>query len=220
MKKYIFTIILIIGLFWAGAVLAHQPRLVLGNDVVKIENPEISQAFYGKLNGQPKYFIISEKAPFPLYLNILMPYTSDAKKDFIVDVFRGTKDLPEEKIYTLDGPKSDWKYFYEEFAGDEYWQGPELKVEVASGDYLIKISNAENMGAYSLVVGEIESFPPNEILNTLILLPQLKSQIFNKSPLTAYFNVIGEYLGLLILGIIILVIIILMAVKYVKKGKK
>ena len=46
------------------AVSAHQPRLELGvnstmTNPIVVQNPEISQAFYGKLNGQPDYYKIT-----------------------------------------------------------------------------------------------------------------------------------------------------------------
>lgn len=59
---------------------AHQPRLETGKFVslenpIIVENPEISQAFYGELEGNPDYFQIKSDQPFQLYVNLLVPTT-------------------------------------------------------------------------------------------------------------------------------------------------
>lgn len=50
--------------------------------------------------------------------------------------------------------------FFEEFGRDDYPRGPEARVDVEAGVYLIKVYSADNQGMYSLAVGEQESFPP------------------------------------------------------------
>jgi len=88
----------------------------------------------------------------------------------------------------------DWTYFFEEFGGDGYYQGPEFKEEVEKGEYQIEVFSPDNQGKYVLAVGEKEEFPLDETINTLLLLPSLKKNFFNKPPLTAYFNLIGLFL--------------------------
>jgi hypothetical protein len=59
------SIILFFVLFLSiCAVSAHQPRLEVGvnsslTNPIVVQNPEISQAFYGNLNGQPDYYKIT-----------------------------------------------------------------------------------------------------------------------------------------------------------------
>jgi hypothetical protein len=74
--KYI--IILFIIFLSICAVSAHQPRLELGvnssmSNPIIVQNPEISQSFYGNLNGQPDYYKITSDKPFNLFVNILVP---------------------------------------------------------------------------------------------------------------------------------------------------
>ena len=135
----------------------------------------------------PEYYEINSDRDFLLYVNILAPDIEGARTDFVVEV---VKD--DEIIYTLDD--QNWGEFYEPFGGDNYLMGPELEQQVESGVYLIKVSNPDNSGKYSLAVGKIESFPPIEILKTIIALPKIKKDFFNKSPLTAYFNLSGLFL--------------------------
>lgn len=219
MRKKLFLISLLFCLMFiiVSPACAHQPRLVAEPGIIMVKNPEISQAFYSNLIGQPQLFQLSEKEPFNLYLNILAPDLADSRKDFTVDVFRGKDAVADKMIYSLDGKIFDWVYFYEEYGGDGYFKGPELRQKVEAGDYLIRVSNPQNMGKYSLAIGEIESFPPAEIINTIITLPQIKSQIFNKSPWSALANKIGEFLGIGLVPIIGVIIIVILLVKKVKK---
>ena len=95
---------------------AHQPRFVTENLTV-IYNPEISQAFYGELNGNPEYFQINSGKEFNLYLGILVPDTKNIEKDVSLK-------LNNEII--LNGLNFTWTYFFEEFAGDNYYKGLNL----------------------------------------------------------------------------------------------
>jgi hypothetical protein len=195
---FVFMIMLVLSI---GIVLGHQPRLVynenLGlNNARMIENPEVSQAFYGNLKGSEEYFLIDSEKKFDFYAGILSPDIENARKDFKVQIYFNNKSI----ILMQNG----WTRFYEEFAGDWYWQGPEGEFNAEPGKYIIKVSNPDNAGKYVLVVGKIESFPIGEALKTLLVLPKLKKDFFEKCPCTAYNNKIGEYLllGLTILAIL------------------
>lgn len=195
-----------------NGVVAHQPRVgfegILENPI-QVEKPEISKAYYGELEGNPEYYEINSDDDFLLYLNILAPDIQGARKDFIVEVLQNDKI-----IFILDD--ANWGEFYEPFGGDNYLMGPELEEQVASGTYIIKVSNPDNVGKYSLAVGKIESFPPIEIIKTIFALPKLKKDFFNKSPLTAYFN----YSGLFLLILLILIIALIFGIRYLKKNTK
>lgn len=98
-----------------------------------------------------------------------------------------------ETVGRLDGPSTTWTPFYEEFGGDHYLWGPEFAADdslkgealkgrqVPAGNYTLTVSSPNNSGKYSLVVGDLEAFPPLEMLNALILVPQLKSGFFGES---------------------------------------
>ena len=196
-------------------VMAHQPRVgfegTLDNPI-QVEKPEISKAYYGELEGSPEYYKINSDQSFLLYINILAPDIDGARTDFIVEVFQNN-----EVIFTLDD--NNWGEFYEPFGGDNYLMGPELEEQVNAGTYIIKVSNSDNLGKYSLAVGKIESFPPIEILKTIIALPKLKKDFFGKSPLTAYFNLSGLFLLILLALLIAIIFITRYLIKKYKKRK-
>jgi hypothetical protein len=226
-----------VGLIFPLVSLAHNPRLVPDNaGIVKIENPEISQAFYGELKGQPQIFSISSDKPFNFYINILSPDILDTRKDFPVEIYRG-----EELVAALDSTRYDWTKFYEPFAGDNYWKGPETEFQAETGSYTIKVynsfsdlcapksgeTNKANLidprcmafyGRYALAIGKKESFPPNEIWNTLKVLPTLKKDFFKTSPWTTYFNYVGASLAIVIL-LVILIIYLAIRIFWRKKSK-
>lgn len=207
-------------------VFAHQPRLVDGN-FTNVENPEISQAFYGELKGEPAYYKIESAETFNLYIGILVPDISNIDKDVSAEIYF-EKDEGEELLAVLDGLNHEWFGYYEEFGGDNYFWGPEFKsenafvkgVKVEAGTYLVKVFSPDNQGKYVFVIGEKEEFPFNEILNTIKVLPELKSGFFEKSLWSAFFNRIGLFLFIPLFIILIFIFFIVKKIfKIIKKNK-
>jgi hypothetical protein len=236
MKKVALLTVPISLLVLVSATLAHQPRIVSG-ELTQIENPEVSQAFYGQLKGKPDYYQIKSDGPFSFYVGILVPDLEGIGKDISVEIRKGheyDERQPEhehekgEILFFLNGLDHEWTYYYEEFGGDSYYKGPELRrnpdeeglprgVDVDEGTYTIKVFSPDNEGKYVLVVGEREEFPLNEVINTLFVLPRLKAEFFGKSPWTAYFNLIGLFL---LISVLVIVGIVVVVVVLVKRGRK
>ena len=175
---------------------AHQPRLVIGDNAsndnpIVIQNPEVSQAFYGELQGQPNYYQIKSDNQFKFYLNLLVPASPGIPPDFIS---AQVLDSSGNVILTLDGTNSTWKSYFEEFGGDYYLKGPETRADLPAGTYYIKIFNTDNQGKYNIAIGEEESFPIDETMKALVTIPLLKEQFFGKPVTTLFF----EFLGIII----------------------
>jgi len=193
------SIILLFILFLSiCAVSAHQPRLEVGvnssmTNPIVVQNPEISQAFYGSLKGQPDYYKITSNKTFELFVNILVPQSPGISSDF---VFANITDSSGKTIAMLGGNQSSWTPMFEEFGGDYYLQGPTFDQNVSAGTYYVKVFNQNNTGKYSLAIGSIESFPPDESLKSLISIPLLKEQIFGKPVTTLFFEFVGIILAL------------------------
>jgi hypothetical protein len=226
------AIAVIIGLFlFSTAAAAHQPRLV-EDPTTEIMNPEVSQAFYGELKGYPDVFRIVADKPFNLYVGILVPDIPNIKKDISAKIdFEGIKSDEELFPYLLDGLTSDWKSFHEDFANDDYFWGPEFKapdspaytptgIEVGPGTYLITVFSPDNYGKFVLVVGEKEIFPLNEIVNTMRVLPIVKSELFNKPAWEAFFNIIGLFLLVPVLVALIVIALIWRFVIVLRRRKR
>jgi hypothetical protein len=166
---------------------AHQPRIPDGNQIIVID-PEISKAYYSKLDGQPQIYQISSDKPFSLYVNILVPDIPGQKKDVKAEVFEKGNSSP---LAVLDGSNFDWKKFFESFGHDTYWQGPEYKADVASGNYEVVVTNPNLDSKYSLAIGEQEAFDFKESANAIKLIPIIKRNFFNKSPADFILSPIG-----------------------------
>jgi hypothetical protein len=211
------TLILILLLM--GIVVAHQPRIVYNREnsqpePIIVADPETSKAYYGELKGKQDYYMISSEKPFNLYLNILTPYMlEDNQKDFSVEV----RDFTSREVLILDGTKSEWKLFYEPFGRDNYLQGPEARKEVDAGVYYINVSSTNNQGKYSLAIGEVESFPINEIFKTFYTVPKIKREFFGKPWYMGYVNMVGVTM---LATLAILIFLIWLARKLIKIRKK
>lgn len=222
-KQLLFITICVLLVLTGAVALAHQPRLV-EKDFTLVENPEVSQAFYGELKGQSDYYQIQVDQPIKLYVGILVPDVENIGKDVSVEI---SKD--DEFYYLLDGANFEWQAYYEEFAGDDYFEGPELSageedglpqgVEAEAGTYVLKVFSPDNQGKYVLVVGEKEEFPLNEMINTLVSLLRLK-KFFDKSPwqvLTA--PIVLRFLVLPLISLIALVLIIFFLVRRKRRNE-
>jgi hypothetical protein len=212
--RTLICILLFFSLFSTAS--AHQPRIVYKQHIpqtnpVIVENPEISQAYYAELKGQPEYYRIISDKEFNLYVQLLSPQIADAKKDFSAEVI---KDV--NVISVLNGSDHKWTEFYEPFVGDSYWMGPAFSQKEPQGEYRIKVYNPDNTGKYVLVVGKAEAFPLNETLKMFVTLPQLKTY-FGKSCFTAFFNLVGLFF---LIQIVILAVIVWGLVRIVRKVKK
>jgi hypothetical protein len=189
----VFLLILFLSISMTNA---HQPRSVADTNSIQnsilVSNPEISQAFYGDLNGTPDYYQVKSDKEFRMYVNILIPDNPGPKQFISVEI----TDASGKVIAVLDGQNFTWESFYEEFGGDYYLKGPEFNQTMPAGTYYIKLYNQNNTGLYSLAVGDIETFPAGEALNALILLPALKSEIFKVPVATLFIQFMGIILAM------------------------
>lgn len=209
MKKFFLPIV---ALLLIGVSFAHQPRLVFKQpvwEIVTVEKPEISQAFYGNLSGQEDLYEINADESFLMYVNIVVPNLPGYRTDYTVEIIESNYE-----IYTrLEGKSFEWEKFFERFAGDDYLRWPSWEQQVKPGKYTIKVSNPGNQGKYSLAIGKIESFPLGEMINTYRDMPALKMQFFQKPRYSIFWNLVGLSL---ILIIILLIVLTIWAIKLVK----
>jgi len=193
---------------------AHQPRLVRSNNTM-VNDPETSKAYYGRLTGAPQTFFISAKTPFVLYVNILVPDIIGQPKDVSAIITKYSE--AENSVLTLDGPAFKWTRFWEPFGRDWYWQGPEYRQRAGAGQYEIKVRSINNDSKYSLAIGEVEAFDFNESVNALNLIPILKKNFFNESPIGFILSPFGY--GYIIIIYLIALALILFARAIIKRNK-
>lgn len=185
---------------------AHQPRITQSR-LTQVPNPEISKAYYGELKGEPDDYVIEASKPFNLYVNVLVPDIAGQKKDVSATIIKdGNNNKP---LAVLDGMHFEWKKFYEPFGADTYWMGPEYKARAEAGIYEIRVSSPNNNSKYSLAIGETEAFDGKEGVNALRVIPKLKKNFFNESPLGFIVSpfgwglIVAMYLLAFIVGLLI-----------------
>ncbi len=214
MKKILKYIIFLLLCFIPYTTFAHIPRLVSENKV-QVQNPDISQAFYAELKGKPDVYYFSFDKRSPYYIGLLAPKIDGIDKDYTFEIYNESDN--NKLIAKLSGKDRVWSEFYEPFAGDFYWQGPEIRGEFEPGKYKVKVFSPDNKGKYVIAIGEKEQFLGKDIIDTIKVLPKLKHDYFGKS----YFSVFANRVGLFLLGtILILTGIIVLIVWLVRLNRK
>ena len=183
--KTLFFASLFLVLVAPGVASAHQPRIVESVQTF-VSDPEISKAYYGKLTGEPDVYTIASPVPFNLYVGVLVPDIRNQKKDVSAVVLKDGV-----QVVVLEGSMFPWTKFFEKFGHDTYWQGPEYKAHVDAGNYEIRVWSSNNDSKYSLAIGGQEKFNFEESLNALTLIPEIKKNFFEKSPMDFIFSPLG-----------------------------
>lgn len=178
MKSKLLLVPLFAILFITIPALAHQPRIVDSKDTIVL-NPTVSKAYYGKLSGDSHTYTINVTEAFNLYVGILMPFYEESKKDVSAEIYK-----EGESIQVLGGKSADWKNMFEFFGQSTYLKSGEYKERVDAGEYTIIVSSPNNDSKYALAIGETEAFNGNEIINALRVIPEIKRNFFNESPLS------------------------------------
>lgn len=228
MKKYLFILVVFFLFSFVSTASAHQPKLIyFKQGDINISNPEVSQAFYDELKGNPRDYFIDSDKDFELYINFLVPAEANRTGRYSANIF-SLKDssanlgqAKEELVVFVDGTLTEWQDFYEEFGRDYYLKGPEFSKQVPAGKYKIEVFSSDNQGKYVLVVGKEEVYDIRFLLNVYWQLPLLKITFFKTSVLQFFLTAfaiagIGVIGGLLIFLAIInyLVALIKEAIKH------
>lgn len=217
MKKILIATILLYA-FSSNQALAHNPRLVwdIKNTAISpilIDKPEISQAFYGILKNNPEYYKIKIEKPSIIYFGLLVPENNNASIGLSAKMIKLNSPDSDIKMY-LDGNKTNWENYYEEFAGDFYFKGPEETKYLRTGEYLIELTSENNAGKYVLTVGQQESFPLDEAMKTILSLPKLKMEFFEEPIYMFASGILGKTFSALALFLLLLILMSL------RKGKE
>ena len=198
-NQFRIVIFFVIMLSWPLGVFAHQPRLV-DTEKIHVTKPEVSKAYYAKLSGKPHTYFISVNSAIDLYVNVLFPYNEGPKKNITVDVFRD-----DQSIGRLSSGEVVWKKFFEPFGQSMYWQGPELKKNVDAGKYEILVQSKEKNLRYVLAIGETEVWNGIDSINAILLIPELKRNFFEESPISFILSPLG-YGYILLLQLLALIV--------------
>jgi hypothetical protein len=207
------TLLAVVFLLLPLALFAQELRIAESTPV-EIDDPEAYRAYYGKLEGQPDVYRIQAAEPFRLSVVILTPDVDGARTDFsarIVDTA-----APDEPFASVDGTTSEWVAFFDTSGRDDYLAGPLFQAGAPAGSYEIEVSNADNQGAYVLLLGEESAFSFGEILHRYSALPAIKSDFFGKP---AYQAFLAPLLLWPVLALLIVLAIIVFGI-YVLRSRR
>ncbi|NDB46815.1 MAG: hypothetical protein EB150_05800 [Nitrososphaeria archaeon] len=170
---------------------AHQPRLVMDLDSsnanpILIEDPEVSKAYYGRLEKSPEFYTISSNKEVDMYLSLQVPNLQLQSTNITVDLI----DKKGVILVHLEGANHKWTEFHEDFGNADYLAGPSVRTPIPAGTYVIKISGDENT-KYVLVTGFEERFPAQEFLNALALVSKINIEFFGMNPIQSMANIFG-----------------------------
>jgi len=170
---------------------AHQPRLVMDlastdTDPILIEEPEVSKAYYGRLEKTPEYYAISSNSEIDMYLSLQVPDLPNQSTNISLDLI----DKKGLILAHFEGKDHNWTRFHEDFGNADYLAGPSIRTTLPAGIYTIMISGDEN-AKYVLVTGFEEEFPAPEFLNALVLVPKINIEFFGMNAVQSMANVFG-----------------------------
>ncbi len=215
MSKFFKALIVLSFFIFPTFVFAHQPRFVSEN-TIEVLAPEVSKAYYAELSGVPHTYYINSDKEFNLYLNLLVPKSSNPEGRFSASLYDMATD---EELYFLDGDNFEWTEFFEPFGHDTYLEGPEYKTVMPAGSYRVAVFNQFNQGKYALAIGELENFDFAEIMNVYKLLPQLKKNFFNEIPASFLLSPFGAIeVAVIIIGMILLMSLLRLVLRKIFKN--
>ena len=139
---------------------AHVPNLVHPenpDDAVIVEDPGLSQAFYGRLDGFPHAYEVHSDESFSLSVKLLVPDIDEAKNDISAIIV----EMPEREgrvreVTRLYAKDAAWVSEFEPWGGDTYRIGPSYEATLEPGTYRLEVNTPNNEEPYVLVVGERE----------------------------------------------------------------
>ncbi len=176
--------ILVLFLCVASFAYAHTPFLITQtslHDIITIDEPENSRAFYGELTGFPHTYEIRAKKPFHLFAQVLVPDIESSKNNvsgIIIREVEGSGRVTE--VARFLAKDATWDSFYEPFGGDSYRNGGTFEKDVDPGVYRIEVSTPDNLEKYVLAVGKIEGSGEIGYFETVRRIAEVKT-FFGKS---------------------------------------
>ena len=214
-KRSLLTIIIALSfLLLPQRIFAQTSYIVDPGEITVIKNPQQSQAYYSQLQNDPGIYYINSDREFELFISILVPDTKDTQKNFRVRVGYLPHDHDVgQNIVKLDPYSHDWTKKFNEITGDWFWQGPQFSHLASPGEYTIEVSNYTNSGKYVLVVGEDPPALSDDIKQSFMVLPQLKTWFFEKPIYQVIFSSLGLILLFPLLVIIAVTIIVVKSIK-------
>ena len=198
-------IIIFSFLFFPLAVFARQPSSVEGNFTV-IEEPLVSQAYYGDLNGATSTFRFTVDHEFGIYVSLLLPDVEGVDTDIFAKIYIQNQDGGKDEVAFLDGENFLWERHRERFVGGDYLWGPEftgptsteeiaMGAKMPAGVYIINVYSKDNDQKFALAMGNKDVFMAKTTLAVDKTPPPPRKDFFDLS----FFGAFSEKMAVCLL---------------------
>ncbi|MEK7659008.1 MAG: Type 1 glutamine amidotransferase-like domain-containing protein [Patescibacteria group bacterium] len=205
MNKIISIFTIFFSLIFAQISSVHLMEIVYNKaGDIEAKNPEVLQTYYDQLGGVPRNYLINSKTDFDLYINLLVPASSNYNGRYSAKIF-SVKDGTEEEVAFIDGQtKFEWQEFYDPSIRDYYFKGPETEKKLPAGNYKITVFSYENRNKYVLTIGKNQEFSWLNLVRAYRILPVLKTEFFKTSVLQFFLTPFG----LVLIGAVLILLLI------------
>jgi len=154
-----FVYALCISLFFAGTAHAYVPQVVVQeslHDITVIDDPELSQAFFGELQDFPHTYEIRADKSFTLYTQIRVPELESSKNNVSGIIIKEQKKGRVEEVARFLALDAQWAVHKDTLIGEEYREGAQFEKELGPGVYRLEVHTPDNLEKYILRVGKKE----------------------------------------------------------------
>jgi len=187
MKKHVLAVVLVLLVVPSAVFAARLPRVVAGDVVTEVFDPQLAQDFIGQLEGQPEFFLLSLPVPEEVYISLRVEDTAQAATDISGSLVAQDGTI----LVELDGITTTWTPFTEKETGRRLLQGPATKVALQPGDYLFGVSSVKNDRSYVLAIGEDGAEAQSEVQSVLRRVQRTLMDIFSVDRWVAYVDRAG-----------------------------
>ena len=154
-----FVYVLCLSLFFTGTAHAYVPQIVVQeslHDITVIDDPELSQAFFGELQDFPHTYEIRADKSFTLYTQIRVPELESSKNNVSGIIIKEQKKGRVEEVARFLAEDALWTVNKDRLIGEEYREGAQFEKELGPGVYRLEVHTPDNIEKYILRVGKNE----------------------------------------------------------------
>lgn len=219
MRKTLFFLIALLLVLTPFTAMAYEPILLPYYPEYRVEDPNKAVGYYSTLRGGKMEFRMNFDNSGQLVVKLMVPKVHETENDRRVTAEIIYKDETEGYKQKILSMPEEGVYYVDELTGNEYYQGPEFKVDVAAGAQAIIVSSSPaNEKPFVLIIGESEDSSFGAHLRRMYQMALIKNDVYAEFPIKAFYNVYGVILLVPVLVIVLLVTLI--AFKEYKRIKK
>lgn len=167
--------------------LAYAPAMLLPEGAVALD-PLTASVFFGELHEESAVVRFRMIEGGKVYLNLMTPVgaNKDGKFDAVlVNESRG------DVTAVLEAGSLPWQPYRDQLLAENFLRGPELSMEIPSGEYRVVVTSPGNLGKFGLQIGEEDRFSLRDYFTLYQMGPSLKRDFFATPPFSFFLSIVG-----------------------------